>query len=81
MHTIIRFKIKKEVETPIARQILKLKGGLIARSYTDIIHFDDEEEEFYIHYFQVSDIKLVEAKSFIKDFSIENDLKNIIIMF
>ena len=80
MYTIIRFKIKKEVDTPSARQILKLKGGLIARSYTDIIHFDDEEEEFYMHYFQVSELKLVDAQSFIKDFSIENDLKDIIVM-
>lgn len=81
MHTTIRIKIRKEVDSPTARKILKLKGGLIAKSYTDIIHFDDEQEEFYTHYFQVSDIKVTEARSFIKDFTKENSLTDVIILF
>ncbi|AWH86318.1 hypothetical protein HYN59_14915 [Flavobacterium album] len=54
MNTTVRLKIKKEVDTPTARKILKLKGSLIAGSFTDIIHFDDADESNYIHYFTVS---------------------------
>lgn len=80
MHTTIRFKIRKEVDALTARKILKLKGGLVASSYTDIIHFDDEEEEFYIHYFQVPDVKRSEAESFIKEFTEANSIRDIIIV-
>ncbi|SEP06073.1 hypothetical protein [Flavobacterium sp. fv08] len=80
MHTTIRFKIKKEIDTPTARKILKLKGSLIAQSYTDIIHFDDEEEDFYVHYFQLDKSDSKPAADFIRTFSEENDLVDIVIL-
>lgn len=80
MYTTIRFRIKKEVDTPTARKILKLKGSLIAQSFTDIIHFEDEGEDFYMHYFQSIDTKSTEAFDFIKIFSEENNLNGIIIL-
>jgi hypothetical protein len=81
MHTTIRFKIRKEVDTPTARKILKLKGGLIAQSYTDIIHFDNEGEDFYVHYFQLDKSKSALATDYIRTFSEENDLKEVVILF
>lgn len=80
MHTIIRFKIKKEIDTPTARKILKLKGSLIAQSYTDIIHFDDEEEDFYVHYFQLDKSDSKPVADFIRTFSEENGLVDVVIL-
>lgn len=80
MYTTIYFRIRKEVDTPTARKILKLKGSLIAESYTDIIHFEDEGEDFYMHYFQSINTKSTQAFDFIKTFSEENNLKDIIIL-
>ena len=80
MYTTIRFRIKKEIDTPTARMILKLKGSLIAQSYTDIIHFEDEGEDFYMHYFQSIDTKSTQAFDFIKTFSEENNLNDSIIL-
>lgn len=54
MNTTVRLKIKKEVDTLTARKILKLKGSLISMSFTDLIHYDDADENNYIHYFSVS---------------------------
>lgn len=66
MTATIRFRVKKEVDTPTARKILSLKGSLIAQSYTDIIHFDDDGEEFYIHYFTTELSKREEVLSYIR---------------
>lgn len=57
MNTTIRIKIKKEVDTTTARKILKLKGQLIAQSFTDLIHYDDADENNYIHYFIIETSK------------------------
>ena len=81
MHTTIRFKIRKDIDSPTARKILKLKGCLITQSYTDIIHFDDEGEDFYVHSFQLEKSKSALATDFIKTFSEENDLKEVVILF
>lgn len=80
MHTNLRFKIRKEIDTPTARKILKLKGSLIAQSYTDIIHFDDEGEDFYVHYFQLEKSYSKPAADFIRTFSEENGLGDVVIL-
>lgn len=81
MNTTIRLKIKKEVDTPTARKILKLKGNLIAQSFTDLIHYDDADEDTYIHYFTIAGVKRQEATSYILSYIDEegmNDLVHIV---
>lgn len=80
MNTTVRLKIKKEVDTPTARKILKLKGGLIANSFTDIIHFDDDGDEFYIHYFAVDVLKKTETINYTGLFIAEHDLSETVII-
>lgn len=80
MNTTVRLKIKKEVDTPTARKILKLKGGLIANSFTDIIHFDDDGDEFYIHYFAVHALKKTETINYTGLFIAEHDLSETVII-
>ncbi len=54
MNTTIRLRIKKDIDTATEKKILKLKGSLIAQSFTDIIHYDDDGLDFYINYFSVN---------------------------
>lgn len=80
MNTIIRLKIKKEVDTPTARKILKLKGSLIAQSFTDIIHYDDEGDEFYVHHFSTPTQKKHEVLDYASSFISQELLTDIIII-
>lgn len=80
MNTTICLKIKKEVDTPTARKILKLKGNLIAQSFTDIIYFDDEGEDFYIHHFAIDSTKLEKATSFILSYIENEDISSYVII-
>ena len=78
MNTIIRLKIKKEVDTPTARKILKLKGNLIAQSFTDLIHYDDADENNYIHYFTTEGVKRQEATDYILSYINEEGLMDMV---
>ena len=79
MNTTIRLKIKKEVDTPTARKILKLKGNLIAQSFTDLIHYDDADEDTYIHYFTAASEKkndiIISIRSYIETFDLHNTIE------
>lgn len=78
MNTTIRLKIKKEVDTPTARKILKLKGNLIAQSFTDLIHYDDADENTYIHYFTTESEKHQEVTNYILSYINKEDLQDLI---
>lgn len=65
MTTTIRFRVRKDIDAGTERKILKLKGSLIAQSFTDIIHFEDDGEDFYIHYFTTASDKQQEAIAYI----------------
>ena len=80
MTTTIRFRIRKELDTATARKVLQLKGSLIAQSYTDIIHFDDDGEEFYIHYFTTETLKKEQAISYISEYVTDNSLDEKVVL-
>ena len=52
MAKTIRLKIKKELTQEQEKQVIRLKGALIAKGFTDIIHISDESEQHYINSFQ-----------------------------
>lgn len=68
MNTTIRLKIKKEVDTATARKILKLKGSIISNAFTDLIHYDDADQDNYIHYFTTLGPKREEALKHISSY-------------
>jgi repressor of nif and glnA expression len=78
MNTSIRLRIKIDVSSKQNLQILKLKGILISRNYTEVIHIADDSEEYTINSFRI----LPEAKSeiinFISDYINEEELQGII---
>jgi len=51
MDTVIRFKVKKDLDNKQHKRLLELKGALIRDGYTDIIHIHDDGEEFHINSF------------------------------
>lgn len=51
MEQTIRIKVKKELTREEDKQVIRLKGLLIAKGFTDIIHISDEGEEHYINTF------------------------------
>lgn len=78
MSNIIRLKIKKEVDSPTARKILKLKGQLIAQSFTDLIHYDEEDEDNYIHYFTAEASRKKEILEYITSYIHEMDIAEVV---
>jgi hypothetical protein len=77
MTTTIRLRIPKDIDAATERKIRKLKGSLIAQSFTDIIHFDDDGEDYYIHYFITPSVKKDDAITFISSFLSEEALTEI----
>jgi len=53
MDTVIRFKVKKDLDSKQHQILLRLKGSIIAKGFTDIIHISDEGEEFHVNSFSV----------------------------
>lgn len=65
MNTTIRLRVKKDIDTATEKKILMLKGSLITHYYTDIIHFDDEGEESYVHFFTTDTSRKKEVLDFV----------------
>lgn len=80
MTTTIRLRIKKDIDSATEKKVLKLKGSLIAQSYTDLVHFDDDGEEYYINHFSVDAAKKEAAILFITGFIAENNIDAIAFM-
>ncbi|WP_417353176.1 hypothetical protein [Flavobacterium alkalisoli] len=81
MNTTIRLRIRKELDPAIEKKIIRFKGGLIARNFTDIIYFDEDQEDFYMHYFTVETSRKKEVTDYITQYLNENTLgENVILM-
>lgn len=46
--------MKKDLDPCEQLNIIKLKGSLISRDYTEIIHISDQDNEFHINAFETS---------------------------
>ncbi len=51
MNKIIKLRVKKEVDRANELKVLKLKGTLISKGFTEIIHIEDENEDFHLNTF------------------------------
>ncbi|WP_417367293.1 hypothetical protein [Flavobacterium beibuense] len=78
MEPIIRFRVRKELDPTTERSIRKLKGGLIAQAFTDIIYFDTEEPDYYVHYFTTTPNDRDRACEYITSYSISNSLEEVV---
>lgn len=65
MEKAIQLKVRKDLDARQQHTILKLKGSLISKGYTEIIHILDQDEEFHINTFEIPQEKQNEVHQYI----------------
>jgi len=78
MDKTIKLRVKKEIDRSNELKVLKLKGSLITKGYTEIIHIADENEDFYLNSFSTSVEHKKEAEDFVLDYISVNNLTDTI---
>lgn len=61
----MKLKVRKELDGRQQSSIIKLKGTLIAKGYTEIIHILDQDEDFHINSFDIGTGSDNEVREFI----------------
>ena len=78
MNKTIKLRVRKEIDRESELKVLKLKGTLITKGYTEIIHIEDENEDFYVNTFSTSTDLKKEAENYILDYISSHNLNDII---
>ena len=78
MNKTIKLRIKREIDRDIELKILKLKGSLITKGFTEIIHIADENTEYYLNSFSTSPENKKEVEHFVVDYITNHDLSDTI---
>ena len=78
MNKTIKLRVKKEIDRESELKVLKLKGTLITKGYTEIIHIEDENEDFYVNTFSTSTDLKKEAENYILDYISSQNVNDII---
>lgn len=78
MNTTIKLRVKKEIGNSDELKVLKLKGNLITNGYTEIIHIDDENEDFYLNTFSTSSESQKQVENFVLGYISEHNLGGMI---
>ncbi|WP_016989517.1 hypothetical protein [Flavobacterium sp. ACAM 123] len=78
MDKTIKLRVKKEIDNKSELKVLKLKGNLISKGYTEIIHIEDENTASYLNSFSTSPDNKIEVEIFILDHITEHDLADTI---
>ena len=78
MDKTIKLRVKKEIGNEEELKVLKLKGALIVKKYTEIIHISDENEDFYLNSFSSSPAHKKEVVDFILDYIPNHNLTDTI---
>ncbi|WP_338648495.1 hypothetical protein V5J73_06885 [Flavobacterium sp. KS-LB2] len=78
MDKTIKLRVKKEIDNSSELKVLKLKGTLISKGYTEIIHIADENTEYYLNSFSTSPENKKEAEHFVLNYIIDHNLADTI---
>ncbi|MBB4803975.1 hypothetical protein HNP37_004055 [Flavobacterium nitrogenifigens] len=78
MDKTIKLRVKKEIDNSSELKVLKLKGTLISKGYTEIIHIADENTEYYLNSFSTSPENKKEVEHFVLDYITNHDLADTI---
>lgn len=81
MEKAIKLKVRKELNSQQQLNIIKLKGSLITKGYTEIIHILDQDDEFHINSFETAVETNMEVQEFINAFIIRENLADTISLF
>jgi hypothetical protein len=77
----MKLKVRKELDGKQQSNIIKLKGSLISKGYTQIIHILDQDEEFHINSFDIESGTGNEVREFITAFIAREQLEDSISIF
>ncbi|MET0944595.1 MAG: hypothetical protein ABWY22_04250 [Flavobacterium sp.] len=77
----IKLKVRKELDGRQQSNIIKLKGSIISKGYTQIIHIADQDEEFHINFFEIKTGAANEVQEFINAFIVRENLQDSISIF
>ncbi|CAA9202425.1 hypothetical protein [Flavobacterium collinsii] len=78
MNKTIKLRVKKEIDHSGELKVMKLKGSLITKGYTEIIHIADENEYFYLNSFSTLPDNKKEVEHFVLDFISNHNLADTI---
>jgi hypothetical protein len=78
MEKAIQLKVKKDLDAREQFTVIKLKGSLISKGYTEIIHIMDQDDEFHINTFETTAEKRNEVCQYIVTFINSENLSNTI---
>lgn len=78
MEKAIKLKVRKELDGRQQLNIIKLKGSLISKGYTEIIHILDQDDEFHINSFETRSESTNEVQEFITAFIHKENLADTI---
>ncbi|MFG4003411.1 hypothetical protein [Flavobacterium aquidurense] len=81
MEKAIKLKVRKNLDSQQQLNIIRLKGSLISKGYTEIIHILDQDDEFHINSFETPDETKSEVQEFIKTFITKENLADTISLF
>ncbi|GIQ59516.1 hypothetical protein Flavo103_26520 [Flavobacterium collinsii] len=81
MEKAIKLKVRKELDGRQQLNIIKLKGSLISKGYTEIIHILDQDDEFHINSFETPSESTSEVQEFITAFIHRENLTDTISFF
>ena len=68
MEKAIQLKVRKDLNPRQQLTVIKLKGSLISKGYTEIIHILDQDEEFHINTFETATEHRNEVQQYIAAF-------------
>ncbi|WP_313903068.1 hypothetical protein [Flavobacterium anhuiense] len=69
MEKTIQLKVRKDLDAREQHTILKLKGSLISKGYTEIIHILDQDEDYHINTFETATEKKMKSSSILRSLS------------
>lgn len=77
----IQLKVKKDLDGRQQSTIIRLKGSLISKGYTEIIHIKDEDEQYNINFFETASENRNEVKDYIATFITTENLSDTISIY
>jgi hypothetical protein len=81
MEKTIQLKVKKDLDGHKQFMIIRLKGNLISKGYTEIIHIRDEDEDYHINFFEATSENRIAAQDYIAAFITAEDLSDTIAIY
>jgi len=78
MEKAIQLRVRKDLDSHRQHTILKLKGNLISKGYTEIIHILDQDDNYHINTFETELEKRNEVWQYISAFIEQENLADTI---